>query len=416
MPHPLRALFLDMDAFFASAEQHLQPHLRRRPIGIAPMMAESTCCIAASYEAKAFGVKTGTRVSDARKMCPGIEIIPARPPLYIEIHHRIIEIVESCIHVDHVLSIDEMVCWLPLNWRTIEKVTEVQALIKTRLVEEFSDSIRCSIGVAPNGWLAKIASKMRKPNGFLIIANNDLPEILHELELSDLHGIGRNMELRLHAHGIHTVSQFCNTPKETLYHVWKGIEGKRIWHRLRGEPVENYDADPTKRSLGHGHVIPPEMRPPQHAISVIHRLTQKAAIRLRSHGLLAGALDLDLRYVNQTRWSSSTTFSETSDTLILSHAVHALWKNRPQPNIPIQKANITLHKLLTEDNYTPSLFEHQTQNPDETKNRKALNHALDSVTQKFGKQALYLGGAHGAMDTAEPKIAFNHIPNTEVEK
>lgn len=414
MSHPLRALFLDMDAFFASAEQHLQPHLRERPIGIAPMMAESTCCIAASYEAKAFGVKTGTRVSDARKMCPGIEIIPARPPLYIEIHHRIIEIVESCIHVDHVLSIDEMVCWLPLNWRTVEKVTEVQALIKTRLVEEFSGSIRCSIGVAPNGWLAKVASKMRKPNGFLIITNNDLPEILHELELSDLHGIGRNMELRLHAHGIHTVSKLCTTPKETLYRIWKGIEGKRIWHRLRGESVENYDADPTKRSLGHGHVIPPEMRPPQQAVAVIHRLTQKAAIRLRSHGLLAGALDLDLRYVNKTRWSSSASFSETSDTLTLSHAVHTLWKNRPHPNIPIQKANITLHKLLTEDNYTPSLFEHQNQ--DDTKNRKALNRALDSVVQKFGKQALYLGGAHGAMNTAEPKIAFNHIPNTEIEK
>ncbi|MDB4409019.1 hypothetical protein N9165_03040, partial [Akkermansiaceae bacterium] len=90
MTHPLRSLFLDMDSYFASVEQHLQPHLRGRPVGVAPMLVESTCCIAASYEAKAFGVKTGTRVSDARVMCPGIEIVEARPPLYVDVHHRII--------------------------------------------------------------------------------------------------------------------------------------------------------------------------------------------------------------------------------------------------------------------------------------------------------------------------------------
>ncbi len=80
MPHPLRALFIDMDSYFASVEQHARPHLRGKAVGIAPMLAESTCCIAASYEAKAYGVKTGTRVSDARLLCPGIRILEARPP------------------------------------------------------------------------------------------------------------------------------------------------------------------------------------------------------------------------------------------------------------------------------------------------------------------------------------------------
>ena len=96
--NPLRSLFLDMDSYFASVEQYLHADLRGKPVGVAPMLVESTCCIAASYEAKAFGVKTGTRVSDARKMCPGIKIVHAQPPFYVEVHHKIVDIVESCIH------------------------------------------------------------------------------------------------------------------------------------------------------------------------------------------------------------------------------------------------------------------------------------------------------------------------------
>lgn len=89
MDRPLTALFIDCDSFFASVEQHLDPRLRGKPVGVAPVMAESSCCIAASYEAKAHGVKTGTRISDARIMCPGIAIVESKPAEYIKIHHRI---------------------------------------------------------------------------------------------------------------------------------------------------------------------------------------------------------------------------------------------------------------------------------------------------------------------------------------
>jgi DNA polymerase-4 len=127
---PLTALFVDCDSYFASVEQHLDPKLRGRPVGVAPVMAESSCCIAASYEAKAFGVKTGTLVRDARVMCPGIAIVPAHPPEYIRFHHQIVAAVEDCIHVEAVLSIDEMWAWLPLNLREPETIREIAARIK----------------------------------------------------------------------------------------------------------------------------------------------------------------------------------------------------------------------------------------------------------------------------------------------
>ena len=213
MDQPLTALFVDCDSYFASVEQHLDPNLRGRPVGVAPVMAESSCCIAASYEAKAFGVKTGTRISDARILCPGIAIVESKPAEYIRHHHRIVEAVEDCIHVEAVLSIDEMWAWLP---RTVREPSVVEAIgrkIKETVACEVSPFIKVSVGAGPNKFLAKMASKMRKPDGLFIIESHELPAILHELNLRDLTGIARSMETRLHAAGIHTVERLCAASK-----------------------------------------------------------------------------------------------------------------------------------------------------------------------------------------------------------
>ncbi len=409
MSHPLRSLFLDMDSYFASVEQHFRPELRGRAIAVAPLQSEYTSCIAASYEAKAFGIKTGTKVAEARQLCPGIVIVAARPPLYVELHHQIIECIESFLHVDHVLSIDEMVCWLPLNCRDEAYLTKLNSQIKTSLARTFSDAIRCSIGIAPNGWLAKIASKMRKPDGFMILRSEDLPEALHSLKLNDLHGVGKNMELRIHAAGIHSVSQLCHAPREILHQIWGGIEGQRIWHKLRGEAFDNYDEQPAKRSMSHGHVLPRELREPELALAVAHRLTQKVALRMRHHGLRAGALDLDLRFVNHQQWSARLTFIESMDALFFTARMKELWNQRPLKRLAIKKINIVLHQLVNDAQFTPSLFA-----PTDGK-RDSLNQAMDTITDKFGKKALYLGGAHDAMNHVQAKIAFNHIPNPELE-
>ncbi|OZA05382.1 MAG: DNA polymerase, partial [Methylophilaceae bacterium 17-44-8] len=126
----LNALYVDFNSYFASVEQQLQPQLRGKPIGVLAVMAETTCCIAASYEAKAFGIKTGTSVRDARKLCKDITFIEARPPLYVEHHHKLIEIVESCTHVEKVLSIDEMVCKLTGSQQAKENALKLAANIK----------------------------------------------------------------------------------------------------------------------------------------------------------------------------------------------------------------------------------------------------------------------------------------------
>ena len=410
----LTALFVDFDAYFASAEQHMQPHLRGKPVGVAPVLAETSCCIAASYEAKAQGIKTGTIVRDARKLCPGIQIVEARPAKYVELHHRLVAAVESCIHVEEVLSIDEMWCWLPYNLREPETVQDIGQKIKRAIHDQVGPWINGSVGAAPNQWLAKMASKMRKPNGLFIIEADHLPEVLYELDLRDIHGVGRAMELRLHAHDIHDVRSLCLASRKQLHTAWGGIEGDRLWFQLRCKEITIPET--TRRSIGHSHVLPPDKRHPDAAVSVLHKLTQKAGQRLRSHGMLAQRFSLSLRYLRGGNWHLEASLEATDDSLTLAHAASHLWKQRPHHQEHLLKISMVLGQLVDQGNYTPSLFkESDSATYQAGKNRQALNESMDQLVQKFGKQSIYLGGAHNAIEAAPMRISFGHIPDLDIE-
>jgi len=126
----LQYLFIDFNAFFASVEQQENPELRGKPVVVLPVMAENTACIAASYEAKKFGIKTGTSAKEARSLCPEIIILAARPSLYVQYHNRLIEAVESCIPVHTVKSIDEMACELSGSQKLKENAIALAQKIK----------------------------------------------------------------------------------------------------------------------------------------------------------------------------------------------------------------------------------------------------------------------------------------------
>ena len=415
---PLTALFVDFDAYFASAEQHFQPHLRGRPVGVAPVMAETSCCIAASYEAKACGVKTGTRVMEARKLCPDIHIVPARPERYVELHHRLVAAVESCIHVEDVLSIDEMWCWLPYNLREPETTRRIAQEIKKAIHRDVSPWINGSVGVAPNRWLAKMASKMQKPDGLLVIEHHQLPEILYPLKLSDLHGVGQAMELRLHAHRIYDTKTLCHLTRQQLHAAWGSVYGDRLWLQLRGHEVPDLSPSHTMpRSIGHSHVLPPDKRSPDAALAVLHKLTQKAAQRLRGVKMLSGKIHLSIRYVRGGAWERGTRMEVTDDSLIFAHLVGEMWKCRPPTcaKEPILKVSIVLEQLIHVANHTPSLFASSSIGQG-GQSRAGLNASMDALVKKFGRRSIYLGGAHQAIDAAPMRISFGHIPDAEMEK
>ncbi len=401
----LRALLLDFNSYFASVEQHLRPELRGRPLGVLPVLAETSCCIAASREAKRFGVKTGTGVVDARRLCPEIAFVQARPRVYVEMHHRLMDVVDTVIAVSEVLSIDEVACDLTGSWQQERVIRDLAGEVKTKLREQVSEVLTCSIGIGPNRFLAKTASNMQKPDGLVVIRPEDLPDCLFRLKLNDLNGIANAMLERLARHGIHTVEALCRAERAHLRRVWGGVEGERMYDRLRGVDVV---LPPSKRSsLGHSHVLPPHLRFDAGAFSVLSKLTQKAALRLRAEGYLAGRLGLRVSYRKHADWGVETRFAPMRDTLACLRLLAALWAERPRRREPI-KVGMVFGDLVANDKVSLPLFPDGSRNP-------GLDTALDRIRVKFGAEALYFGGAFLAQEEAPMRISFTHIPDLKLE-
>lgn len=403
----LNALYVDFNSYFASVEQELQPALRGRPVGVLPVQAETTCCIAASVEAKQHGVETGTSVRDARRLCPDIVLVQARPEIYIDMHHRLVAAVESCTHVERTPSIDEMVCRLNGTERQVEQALALAARIKRAIAQRVGQHMRCSIGIAPNIFLAKLASDMQKPDGCVVIRQEELPERLYGLQLRELCGVGRKMEQRLLRHGLRDVRDLCQASRVQLRNAWGNIEGERMYDRLRGADIP--DPPSRRSSVGHSHVLPPELRTTEAAYAVLHRLLQKAAMRLRSYDLLAGTLSIKVKFGNAPDWENRLRFAASDDTLQFIHCLDRLWQDLPRRKAAIPSAvGLTLGALQEPARLAPSLFA-ADQQPDN------LNAVIDALNLRYGKNTLYFGGAHAALGSAPMRIAFTHIPDARVE-
>lgn len=156
-PSPLKWLYVDFNSYFASVEQQRNPALRGKPVAVVPVETDSTSAIAASYEAKAFGVKTGTPIWEARQKCPGLICVLARHDAYVEYHHRAIAEINRHIPVSAVCSIDEMASELMRNEANPDVAKRIGLSIKAGLATNLGPWVRCSIGIAANRYLAKVA-------------------------------------------------------------------------------------------------------------------------------------------------------------------------------------------------------------------------------------------------------------------
>lgn len=397
----LSHLFLDLNSYFASVEQQLDPTLRGRPIAVAPVHAATGSIIAASYQAKAKGVKTGTKVYDALAMCPELVLVKPRHRVYVEFHHRIIDAVERCAPVDGVHSIDEMSIRLSRDERTPDAAIALAKRIKHMIASRVGECMTSSIGIAPNRVLAKVASDMIKPDGLVMFQKHELPDRLRSLVLRDLPGIGPKMEARLGRMGVRTMSDFIALDKDAMQSVWGSVIGGRWWHALRGEELAE---TPThRRSIGHQHVLGPQRRSPGKAWEVAARLLQKAAARARSLDYHATKLSLAIKTVDGRKWDATTPFrGGTCDSLALQQALAQMWTKRPG-GVPLL-VSVTLHELLNASSATLPLFA-------EEHNREELSRAVDELNARFGKVAVYLGSVHEALDAATGGIAFNSIPD-----
>lgn len=404
-PELVHWLFLDLNSYFASVEQELRPELRGKPVVVAPVMAETTCCIAASYEAKAFGIRTGTGVKEAKQLCPEVKVVEGRQNLYVDFHHRIVKAVELCIPIEKpARSIDEVACKLMGRERQIGNAIVIAQQLKQSIREHVGSTLRCSIGLAPNEFLAKIASDMRKPDGLTVIAPSQIPQMLFPLKLRDIPGIGHNMNLRFQRQGVFTMEQLWRLDPAQMRSLWGSVVGERFWHWLRGEDSDKETAA-FQKSVGHQHVLPPEMRNHEQACAVMQKLLHKAAVRLRRLQMWAGGLSLYVSFSHRRErkiWECHTRIMECQDTITLLETFHKLWRDCP-PGKPTL-VGVCLYDLVPHHLHTPSIFAEENK-------RTRLARTVDCINTKYGTNSLYLGGIHNVLDSAPTRIAFSSIPD-----
>jgi DNA polymerase-4 len=390
----LRYLFLDLNSYFASVEQQERPELRGRPVAVAPLYADTTFVIAASYEAKRFGVRCGVMVREARERCPEIEIVPARPPIYVGYHKRVLEVVESVLPIEEVCSIDEMRFRLMGDEMRPENAKAIAGRLKAAIQKKVGQCMTSSVGIAPNPFLAKVASDMQKPDGLVIVQADELPHRLHALKLTDYTGLNRKMEARLNAKGIFTSEQLTSASRHELHAAFGSVVGERWWYLLRGFDIPLPETH--RRTLGHSHVLAPELRTDEGCRDILLRLMHKAGARLRAENLRARCMTVHVHGYKKS-WETRIKLPNTQDSVVMTDLFREHWCKRSFDSP--RSVGVTFHDLSEVQEYTPSLF-------DNLDDRARMNQAVDRVNQKYGKNTIYLAALDGVKDRASEKIAF----------
>ncbi len=424
-------LHIDLNSFFASVEQQLHPEYRGKPLGVCGTMADTGALIAASYEAKALGVKTLTKVGEAKRLIPGIILVEGSHTQYAEYSHKIAEAVERICPVAHTPSVDEMVCQLIGRERQPPNARRIALAAKQAIKDDVGETLRCSIGMAPNRYLAKIASDMQKPDGLIGLLPSQLPRAIAHLELRDLPGVGARTEARLNAKGITTMEQLLALDRNGMHALWDSVWGDRLYHWLRGEDTGDDGApvpSEVQKSLGHSHVLGPEHRSDAGAWAVAHKLLHKAAMRLRMEHFYAASLGVTIKYaltreqaaaaeaaarkvkkhtsgITQTSWGMEARFRPAQDTLSLLEALQGCWAQRPSGAQHAKPffVGVTLRNLIPEAEMQATLFE-------EPGNRNQLSATMDKLNLKYGHTTLHFAGMLPARESAPTRIAFTQIP------
>lgn len=410
----LRWLYVDFNSYFASVEQQLRPELRGKPIAVVPVETDATSAIAASYEAKAFGIRTGTRIWEAKKICPEIVCVLANHERYLAYHHRILVEVEKHIPITAVCSIDEVACRLMDNETSPERATEIALSIKRGLAEHVGEYIRCSIGIAPNRYLAKVATDLNKPNG-LTLLSEDFPARLAGLSLRDLPGIGRNMEQRLHAAGVTKLEHLWPLTAPQMRKVWGNVWGEKMFYLLRG--IELPDEETTRSTIGHSHVLAPELRDPIKAKDVARRLTLKAASRLRRMEYYASSFHISIRLESGVRLEDAARCYRAQDSLTFLHLLDQSWAKlmKQSRGARIKKVSMSLHGLTAAADLQRELFDELPEQELKRRQRaEKMSRALDAINHRFGRDAVSLGMLpQQGRSFSGTKIAFTRIPDAE---
>ena len=393
-------MYVDLNSCFATVEQQARPLLRYKPVAVTNRLVPNSCIIAASYEAKALGVKVGMRRCEATDLCPGLIFAETEPSKYVYVHQKFREILESYSSKVVMKSVDEGVVELSGAALGEERTAmEIGLEVKQRLREEIGCYMRCNVGLGPNRWLAKVAAELHKPDGLDRITVADLERVYSGLELLDLPGINVRMKRRLNAVGIWTPLEFYLAPEEVLVKmVCKSIDGTKWYKRLRGIEVDDFESE--VQTVGRQYVLESRILSRGEVLKRILHLAEDVGYRLRSKGLYARGVQLFVTYYD-ARYQSEKILSQrafNTDAEIMERAKR-LYERVGEG---VRMVSVTVYKVQREPSAEVSLFDGDVQRAER------LCKAEDAVNKRFGPRTLHSAVTLGT-EQIKTKIPFGSV-------
>jgi DNA polymerase-4 len=369
-------LHADLDSFYASVEQRDDPRLRGRPVIVGPGVV-----LAASYEAKAYGVRTAMGATKARRLCPRAVVVPARFEAYSEASKAVFEIFEDTTPLVEGLSIDEAF----LDARGLERIAgtpvEIATRLRGRVLEEVGLPI--TVGIARTKFLAKVASAVAKPDGLLRVAPEAELDFLHPLPVESLWGVGQKTAAKLHDRGIETVAEVARLGETALISMLGKGSGRHLHALAHNRDPRRVRTGQRRRSMGSQRALGLRtFKSPAELDATLVAIVDRLARRLRAARRVCRTVVLRLRFADFSRATRSRTVNEatahTQTILVTARELLAA----ATPLIEQQGCSllgISLTNLENDDAVQLAL---------PLDRQRALDATLDDVRDRFGSEAI----------------------------
>jgi len=374
-----------MDAFYASVEQYDHPELKGRAVVVGGDPHGRGVVSAASYEARAFGVHSAMPMAQALRRCPQAAVLPVRIERYAEVSHVIGAIFERYTPLVEPISLDEAFLDVTGSTNLFGNAEQIGRTIKDEIREQ--THLTASVGIAPNKFLAKLASDLEKPDGFVTIDEPNKQRILDPLPVGRIWGVGKVTEKALRAHGIDTIAQLRrSTPAELEAIVGHGAA--ELLRLARGEDDRAVEPDRQRKSISSEQTFATDVGDAAVLLSVVLQQVEEVAHRLRRGHLKARTVTLKLRYGDFRTVTRSDTLAEaTNVTQSLWEAAERIFRRwRARSAEPLRLLGMGVSGLQDERAGQQLLFA----DPREEKLKK-LDEAVDRIRDRYGKNAVRRG-------------------------
>jgi DNA polymerase IV len=398
-PEEPLVMHIDLNSCFATVEQQARPLLRGRPVAITNRNVEYTCIVACSYEAKAYGVKVGMKVIEARALIPDLIVVESDPPKYHYVYQKLMRIMKQYSPDVTMKSIDEGVIDFHETHKLYPKnLKQIGYDIKRQLKEQVGSWMRCNVGIAPNRFLAKVAAGLHKPDGLDSINHANLRSTFKSMELTDFPGIAHHYNARLNDAAIYTPLQFLDAQADFLrYRVFKSVVG-RDWHqRLRGYEVD--DREFATKSIGRQYVMDERTLDESIILSRLALLCESTGTKLRYRNMSARGIYVYAKFTSGDMWYQRKMFRAHffSNADVYRRAL-LLFNTRPK-HLLIREIGVTCYALEENARNQPSLLE--------SINREEwLTDAIDTVNHQFGDLTLTYATSMNSKGLAKQKVPF----------